>query len=248
MLGGGLADLGARRASDGSRRRLLPARGGRRLRASRFWPRRASAPRGHPNTGCTRRGRTRTSSTSSSTRRAGRSATSTSPARPSSEVSAQRTLVASIDDVLVTKLLALNEQEPDFRAVLEISRAVREQVELGSVARQDERFAVRARVLRARRGARDRRAPESASARRRRLSGIGAGLRWRARLASLRLATARGCRPSRGGPVRPGRSTRRPSCDTSRRQHRVVELGCVLDLVLRAIHDRPAPRPRRCRG
>ena len=52
------------------------------------------------------------------------------------EVSAHRTLVASIDDVLVAKLLALNEQEPDFRAVLEISRAVREQVNWTSVARR----------------------------------------------------------------------------------------------------------------
>lgn len=52
------------------------------------------------------------------------------------EVSAQSTLVASIDDVLVTKLLAINEQEPDFRAVLEISRAVREQVNWASVARR----------------------------------------------------------------------------------------------------------------
>jgi hypothetical protein len=50
------------------------------------------------------------------------------------EVSAHRTLVASIDDVLVAKLLAINEQEPDFRAVLEISRAVREQVNWASVA------------------------------------------------------------------------------------------------------------------
>lgn len=32
-------------------------------------------------------------------------------------VSAQHALVASIDDVLVTKLLAINEQEPDFRVV-----------------------------------------------------------------------------------------------------------------------------------
>ena len=52
------------------------------------------------------------------------------------EVSAHRTLVASIDDVLVMKLLALNEQEPDFRAVLEISRALREQVNWKSVARR----------------------------------------------------------------------------------------------------------------
>jgi hypothetical protein len=52
------------------------------------------------------------------------------------EVSAHRTLVASIDDVLVAKLLAINEQEPDFRAVLEISRALREQVNWKSVARR----------------------------------------------------------------------------------------------------------------
>jgi Nucleotidyl transferase of unknown function (DUF2204) len=50
------------------------------------------------------------------------------------EVSAHRILVASIDDVLVAKLLAINEQEPDFRAVLEISRALREQVNWKSVA------------------------------------------------------------------------------------------------------------------
>jgi hypothetical protein len=47
-------------------------------------------------------------------------------------VSAHRT----IDDVLVTKLLAISEQEPDFRAVLEISRAVREQVNWKSVAQR----------------------------------------------------------------------------------------------------------------
>jgi hypothetical protein len=44
------------------------------------------------------------------------------------EVAAQTLLVASIDDVLVTKLLALTEQEPDFRAVLEVARALREQI------------------------------------------------------------------------------------------------------------------------
>jgi hypothetical protein len=37
--------------------------------------------------------------------------------------------VASLDDVLVTKLLALTEQEPDFRQVLELARALREQVD-----------------------------------------------------------------------------------------------------------------------
>ena len=52
------------------------------------------------------------------------------------EVNAHRTLVASIDDVLVAKLLAITEQEPDFRDVLEISRALREQVDWKSVARR----------------------------------------------------------------------------------------------------------------
>jgi hypothetical protein len=45
------------------------------------------------------------------------------------EVNAQNLLVASIDDVLVTKLLALSEQEPDFGAVLELARALREQID-----------------------------------------------------------------------------------------------------------------------
>lgn len=49
------------------------------------------------------------------------------------EVNAQRLLVASIDDVLVTKLLALTEQEPDYRAILEVSRALREQVDWNEV-------------------------------------------------------------------------------------------------------------------
>jgi hypothetical protein len=45
------------------------------------------------------------------------------------EVGAQSLLVASIDDVLVTKLLALSEQDPDFGAVLETARALREQID-----------------------------------------------------------------------------------------------------------------------
>lgn len=49
------------------------------------------------------------------------------------EVHAVRMLVASIDDVLVTKLLALSEQEPDFRHVLEIARALREQIDWPAV-------------------------------------------------------------------------------------------------------------------
>jgi hypothetical protein len=52
------------------------------------------------------------------------------------EVSAHVMLVSSIDDVLVAKLLAINEQDPDYRVVLEVARAVREQVNWQSVARQ----------------------------------------------------------------------------------------------------------------
>jgi Uncharacterised nucleotidyltransferase len=52
------------------------------------------------------------------------------------EVSAHRMLVASIDDVIVTKLLAITEQDPDYRVVLEVARALREQVNWRSVARR----------------------------------------------------------------------------------------------------------------
>jgi hypothetical protein len=45
------------------------------------------------------------------------------------EVLGHKLLVASIDDVLVTKLLALTEQEPDFQSVLELARALREQID-----------------------------------------------------------------------------------------------------------------------
>lgn len=49
------------------------------------------------------------------------------------EVNAQRLLVASADDVLVTKLLAITEQQPDYRAILEVARALREQIDWPSV-------------------------------------------------------------------------------------------------------------------
>jgi hypothetical protein len=45
------------------------------------------------------------------------------------EVAAQRMPVASIGDVVATKLMALNEQEPDLASVLEIARSLREQVD-----------------------------------------------------------------------------------------------------------------------
>lgn len=52
------------------------------------------------------------------------------------EVMAQRLLVASPDDVLATKLLALNEQEPNFRDVLAVARALREQIDWEEVERR----------------------------------------------------------------------------------------------------------------
>ncbi len=38
-------------------------------------------------------------------------------------------LVASLDDVMTTKLLSLTEQEPDFSSVLEFARSLREQID-----------------------------------------------------------------------------------------------------------------------
>ena len=46
--------------------------------------------------------------------------------------------VASLDDVLVTKLLALNEQNLDYSGVLEMARAVREQLDWDEVRRRCE--------------------------------------------------------------------------------------------------------------
>jgi hypothetical protein len=44
------------------------------------------------------------------------------------EVVALRIPVASLEDVMTQKLLALTEQEPDFGSVLEMARALREQI------------------------------------------------------------------------------------------------------------------------
>jgi Uncharacterised nucleotidyltransferase len=49
------------------------------------------------------------------------------------EVLGHTVLVASIDDVFASKLLALTEQEPDFRAVLGLARALREQIDWETV-------------------------------------------------------------------------------------------------------------------
>jgi hypothetical protein len=45
------------------------------------------------------------------------------------EVHAMRMRVAALEDVLVQKLLALKEQEPDYSSVLELARSLREQVD-----------------------------------------------------------------------------------------------------------------------
>jgi predicted nucleotidyltransferase len=54
------------------------------------------------------------------------------------EVLAMRLPVASLEDVLVQKLLALTEQEPDYSSVLEIARALREQIDWDEVRRRTE--------------------------------------------------------------------------------------------------------------
>jgi hypothetical protein len=54
------------------------------------------------------------------------------------EVMAMRLPVASLEDVLVTKLLSLSEQEPDYSAVLEIARSLREQIDWAEVRERTE--------------------------------------------------------------------------------------------------------------
>ena len=49
------------------------------------------------------------------------------------EVMAMPLRVASLEDVMVTKLLAVNEQEPDYGSVLELARALREQIDWDDV-------------------------------------------------------------------------------------------------------------------
>jgi predicted nucleotidyltransferase len=49
------------------------------------------------------------------------------------EVAAMPLRVAALEDVMVQKLLALTEQEPDYTSVLEIARALREQIDWDDV-------------------------------------------------------------------------------------------------------------------
>jgi predicted nucleotidyltransferase len=57
---------------------------------------------------------------------------------PDTEVHAVRMHVLRPEDVLVTKLLAMREHEVDYESVLEIARAVREQIDWDEVRRRTE--------------------------------------------------------------------------------------------------------------
>jgi len=57
---------------------------------------------------------------------------------PTIEVMALRIPVATLEDVLTTKLLAITEQEPNFGNVLELARALREQIDWQNVRERTE--------------------------------------------------------------------------------------------------------------
>ena len=57
---------------------------------------------------------------------------------PEAEVMALRVHVSTLEDVMVAKLLAITEQEPDFSAALEWARALREQIEWHDVRARTE--------------------------------------------------------------------------------------------------------------
>jgi predicted nucleotidyltransferase len=52
------------------------------------------------------------------------------------EVMAMPLKVASLEDVMVTKLLAVTEQEPDYSSVLEVARSLREQIDWDDVRKR----------------------------------------------------------------------------------------------------------------
>jgi predicted nucleotidyltransferase len=57
---------------------------------------------------------------------------------PEAEVMALRVHVSTLEDVMVAKLLAITEQEPDFSAALEWARALREQIHWDDVRARTE--------------------------------------------------------------------------------------------------------------
>src|SRR3954464_3524093 len=57
---------------------------------------------------------------------------------PLAEVMAVRIHVSTLEDVMVSKLMAMTEQEPDFGALLEWTRALREQIDWSDVRARSE--------------------------------------------------------------------------------------------------------------
>jgi predicted nucleotidyltransferase len=57
---------------------------------------------------------------------------------PEAEVMALRVKVSTLEDVMVSKLMAMTEQEPDFSSVLEWARALREQIDWEDVRARTE--------------------------------------------------------------------------------------------------------------
>jgi hypothetical protein len=57
---------------------------------------------------------------------------------PVSEVMALRINVSTLEDVMVSKLLAITEQEPDYSSLLELARALREQIDWPTVRERTE--------------------------------------------------------------------------------------------------------------
>jgi Nucleotidyl transferase of unknown function (DUF2204) len=57
---------------------------------------------------------------------------------PIAEVMALRINVSTLEDVLTAKLMAITEQEPDYSAVLEWARALREQIDWAVVRKRTE--------------------------------------------------------------------------------------------------------------
>ena len=80
-------------------------------------------------------------------------------------VQAQPLPVMALDDVMVSKLCAMDEHALDFAGPLAVARALREQIDWPRRARAHGALALRARVLRDGGGARDPRSGRDAAAR-----------------------------------------------------------------------------------
>src|SRR5262249_3381158 len=128
--------VGARRSADRARRRLPRAAAGRGACAARTRRRRHArrAPAGGlAAEGVGRRGPRRPDL------RADRGAGHARDHRADElNVMAMRLKVSPLEDVLVSELLALHEQEPDLGQVIELARSLREQIDWDEVRRRTE--------------------------------------------------------------------------------------------------------------